>query len=204
MSVCGSVRGLETWDPRRDAHSNSKFNSYPNGIGRDVQAQHQQQNGVVPNGDSRHVQIMRRDSSEKRPTKLYITGVFLSQRTHSHMRPQAHTCIHSYIHSYLGAPRRCTTTSLEEMFNKYGEVLEVSRGTDQNNHQLSRLWVTYGSFREANAAIQSLDGVKIDEVHQLRVCVALSEEEIVRRKEARVVEENHLAAITQTQVCVKE
>ena len=43
------------------------------------------------------------------------------------------------------------------MFAKYGEVDEISRSSDATNPQLSRLWVTYGSFREASAAIEALN-----------------------------------------------
>ena len=73
MSVCGSVRGLETWDPRTDAHINANFNSYQGGIGADLRAQ-RGVNGGVPNGDSRQVLIMKKDPAEKRETKLFVTG----------------------------------------------------------------------------------------------------------------------------------
>ena len=99
--------------------------------------------------------------------------------------------------STLGVPRRCTTTSLEEMFTKYGEVKEISRGCDPGNPDLSRLWVTYGSFREANGAIEELNGIKIDEVHSLRVDIALSDEERARRKEFKLEEESYLAELAE-------
>ena len=74
MSVCGSVRGMDAWDPRSDAHSNANFNSYRGGIGADLHAQQRVVNGVVPNGDGRQVLIMKKDPSDKRETKLYVTG----------------------------------------------------------------------------------------------------------------------------------
>ena len=105
-------------------------------------------------------------------------------------------CAH-HIPPRLGIPRRCTTSSLEEMFAKFGEVVEISRSMDPNNPQLSRMWVTYVSFREASSAIENLNGIKIDEVHQLKVVIALSEEEIARRKQAKLDEEAVYSEITQ-------
>ena len=70
--MVGSVRDMDGWDPRRDAHDNAKFNTYPHGIGRDLHAQ--QQSGVVANGDGRQVQIKRRDPAERKATKLFVVG----------------------------------------------------------------------------------------------------------------------------------
>ena len=81
------------------------------------------------------------------------------------------------------------------MFHKYGELLEFSRQKDPADPQLSRLWVTYGSFREANAAISALNELMIDGVHRLKVEIAISDEERARRRQKKLDAENFHASI---------
>ena len=86
------------------------------------------------------------------------------------------------------------------MFSKYGEVDEISRSSDATNPQLSRLWVTFGSYREASAAIEALNGTKIDEAHQIKVAIALSDEELAKRKQQKMEEEAFATEMSQAQV----
>ena len=86
------------------------------------------------------------------------------------------------------------------MFLKYGEVVEIIRQTDPAEPQLSRLWVTYGSFREANAAISALNEQMIDGVHRLKVEIAISDEERARRRQEKIDAENFHASIAVPQV----